>query len=96
MPIDWKIWISIGPPLKLLHATFPLHATEPLQVNDRNTMKCNFGYKSQIVKFVTFCEPVKIGRETREKTKFLHVRHHCKQLKFSHLSTSQTSRVLVM
>ena len=50
MPINWKIWISISLPLKLLHANFPLHATEPLQANDRSTMNCNFIYKSQIVK----------------------------------------------
>ena len=49
MPINWKIQISVSLPIKLLHATFPLHAIEPLQANDRSTMNCNFSYKSQIV-----------------------------------------------
>ena len=40
------------------------------------------------ITFVMFCETVKIGRETREKTRFLHVLHHCKQIKF-HTSQHQ-------
>ena len=44
--------------MKLLHATFPLHATELLQANDRSTMNYNFSYKSQIVKLFASNRPL--------------------------------------
>ena len=57
MPINWKVWVSTNPRLKLPEAAFQLHATEPLQVSDRSTMNYsykvfmqNFSYKSLTVK----------------------------------------------
>ena len=59
MSVNWKIWVSTNPLLKLQHATYRLLATEQLQANDRSNMdySCkvlmqNFSYKSQTVKIL--------------------------------------------